>query len=127
MDRSAFYNPAISAIKTRAKTPQSGLPNSVNKLSLGFQSLNIDFDLPPVFKKIKKLGKGAYGKVMHIVHVPTNREYACKRFEWVCVDDQRARRLIRELNILKELDHPCLNKIKCILPPWTMESKKDEA
>ena len=35
-----------------------------NKLSLGFQNLNTDFALPADFQKIKKLGKGAYGKVM---------------------------------------------------------------
>jgi hypothetical protein len=31
---------------------------------LDFEELNQDFNLPPEFKKIKKLGAGAYGKVM---------------------------------------------------------------
>ena len=35
-----------------------------NKLSLGFYNLNADFVLPPDFKLVKKLGKGAYGQVM---------------------------------------------------------------
>ena len=73
--------------------------------------------MPPDFIKVKKLGKGAYGKVMHIAHKPSGREYACKRFEHCFTDDQRARRLVREVRILKALDHPCCNKLKAILPP----------
>lgn len=87
------------------------------KLSLGFQNLNTDFALPADFQKIKKLGKGAYGKVMQIIHLPTGREYACKRFEYVFDDDQRARRLLREMTILKNMVHPCCNRLLCVIPP----------
>lgn len=31
---------------------------------MSFDDLNADFKLPLTFKKIKKLGAGAYGKVM---------------------------------------------------------------
>ena len=58
-----------------------------NKVTLGFEDLNADFALPRDFTKIKKLGKGAYGKVMSIIHTPSQREYACKRFEHVFYDD----------------------------------------
>ena len=57
-----------------------------NKLSLGFYNLNADFALPPDFKLVKKLGKGAYGQVMQIIHLPSQREYACKRYEHVYSD-----------------------------------------
>ena len=57
-----------------------------NKLSLGFYNLNADFALPPDFKLVKKLGKGAYGQVMQILHLPSQREYACKRYEHVYSD-----------------------------------------
>jgi mitogen-activated protein kinase 1/3 len=66
---------------------------------------------------VKKLGKGAYGKVMEVIHLPSGRQYACKRFESVFVNDQRARRLLREITILKHLQHPCLNKMICVLTP----------
>ena len=52
-----------------------------NKLSLGFFNLNSDFQLPKNFKLVKKLGKGAYGHVMQILHMESQREYACKRYE----------------------------------------------
>lgn len=45
--------------------------NSGVKLQVGFQNLNSDFILPEEFSKVKKLGKGAYGSVMHVVHKPT--------------------------------------------------------
>jgi len=86
-------------------------------LSLGFSSLNEDFSLPEEWQLVKKLGKGAYGKVMEVIHIPTGRQYACKRFEHVFVNDQRARRLLREISILKRLSHPCLNKMICVLTP----------
>ena len=87
------------------------------KLGVGFQMLNQDFHMPPEFTKVKKLGKGAYGKVMHVTHKNSGRDYACKRFENVFADEQRARRLIREVKILQSLEHPCCNKLKCIVPP----------
>ena len=50
-------------------------------------SLNKDFEMPEGFKKIKKLGQGVYGKVMHVLHLPTGGEFACKRFEHVFGDE----------------------------------------
>jgi serine/threonine protein kinase len=102
--------------KTILKKNSSTLSGN-QKLNLGFQNLNTDFRLPEDFQLMKKLGKGAYGKVMHIMHRPTMREYACKRFEFVFDDKQRARRLLREISILSKLVHPCTNRLLCILPP----------
>jgi hypothetical protein len=52
-----------------------------HQVKLGFYNLNADFVLPKDFRLVKKLGAGAYGKVMQILHLPSGREYACKRFE----------------------------------------------
>ena len=54
---------------------------------------------------------------MEVIHTPSERQYACKRFEHVFVNDQRARRLLREMTILKRLSHPCINKLICVLTP----------
>lgn len=90
-------------------------------VKFGFADLNADFMLPKDFQKIKKLGQGAYGKVMQIIHLPSGREYACKRFEHVFFDDQRARRLLREMKILSSLKHPCCNKLLCVLAPESIQ------
>ena len=96
-----------------------------NKLSLGFYNLNSDFELPPQFNLMKKLGKGAYGRVMQILHLDSQREYACKRYEHVFSDEQRARRLLREMAILEKMTHPCCNRLLCVIPPGDVVNDKD--
>jgi serine/threonine protein kinase len=91
------------------------------QLRFGFNNLNADFLLPKDFRLVKKLGSGAFGKVMQILHVPTGREYACKRFEDVFDSELRAKRLLREINIIKLLNHPCINKLKCVIPPELLQ------
>ena len=57
--------------KTNNPSPESfgaGL-----KLAVGFQNLNTDFILPNGFTKVKKLGKGVYGKVMQVIHMETQK------------------------------------------------------
>ena len=73
--------------------------------------------LPEEFRKIKKLGAGVYGKVMQVYHIPSKRTFAVKRFEEIFSRELRAKRLLRELTILKSVKHPCLNKLKQIIPP----------
>ena len=92
---------------------------------LAFDELNEDFKVPPEFKKIKKLGKGAYGKVMQVTHVPSKKNYACKGFEQVFSNDLRAKRLLREIHILKSVKHPCVNKLKCVFKPDDQENFSD--
>ena len=91
---------------------------------MGFRNNEDDFKLPHEFQKIKKLGQGAYGKVMQIIHLPTGREYGCKRFEYIFHDQQRARKLLRELRILKNLKHPCCNQLLCVIEPESIRSSK---
>ena len=99
--------------------------SGTNKLSLGFYNLNSDFSLPSEFNLVKKLGKGAYGRVMQILHMESQREYACKRYEHVFSDTQRARRLLREMTILKKMSHPCCNQLLCVIPPGNIIGDKD--
>lgn len=54
---------------------------------------------------------------MEVLHLPTRKKYAVKRFEEVFSRELRAKRLLRELNILKSVKHNCLNKLKCVIPP----------
>ena len=78
---------------------------------LAFEDLNEDFKVTDDYRKVKKLGKGAYGKVMQVTHIPTKKQFAVKRYEEVFSNDLRAKRLIRELSILKSVKHPCVNKL----------------
>jgi serine/threonine protein kinase len=75
----------VSARVGRESEPDEEI--MAQQLSLGFADLNEDFSLPEEWQLVKKLGKGAYGKVMEVIHQPTGRQYACKRFEHVFVND----------------------------------------
>lgn len=105
-DKPSFFNTAKLKTDEPLKKQESG-----GMFKLDFEELNQDFRLPEEFKKIKKLGTGAYGKVMQVYHNPTKKNYAVKRFEEVFSRELRAKRLLRELNILKSVKHPCLNKL----------------
>jgi serine/threonine protein kinase len=99
---------------------------AVGTFKLAFEDLNADFHVPEtIFRKIKKLGKGAYGKVMQVVHLPSKKNYAMKRFEQVFSNDLRAKRLIRELSILKSVKHQCVNKLKCVIKPENLGTFDD--
>jgi mitogen-activated protein kinase 1/3 len=81
--------------------------------------------MPNTFKTIKKLGKGAYGKVMEVMHVETQQKFAVKRFEEIFSKELRAKRLLRELCILRNVKHPCLNKLKSVIPPLDYNNFND--
>ena len=55
--------------------------------------------------------------MMELEYTPLREQFACKRFENIFGDDQRGSRLLRELAILKEVKHCCLNRLVCIFPP----------
>lgn len=110
----------------KAEEPQASPVKAVGAFKLAFEDLNADFHVPEtIFRKIKKLGKGAYGKVMQVVHLPSKKNYAMKRFEQVFSNDLRAKRLIRELSILKSVKHPCVNKLKCVIKPENLATFDD--
>lgn len=78
--------------------------------------------MPKDFRMTKKLGTGAYGKVMEVEYLPTGKKYAIKRFEEVFSRELRAKRLLRELSILKAVKHSCLNKLKGVISPENYSS-----
>jgi serine/threonine protein kinase len=94
--------------------PEAGSPGK-SGFKLAFDDLNEDFVVPSDFRKQKKLGKGAYGKVMQVLHTPSQRTFAMKRYEEIFSNDLRAKRLIRELSILKSVRHPCVNRLHWVL------------
>lgn len=114
-----------SFLKTHSLPVPGAATQKKNGLGFSFQDLNADFIVPEQFKKIKKLGTGAYGKVMEVLHVETQQRFAVKRFEEVFSKELRAKRLLRELSILKNVKHPCLNKLKCVIPPTDYSNFND--
>lgn len=73
---------------------------------------------------IRKLGSGAYGKVMDVIYKKSGEHYAIKRFEEIFTKE-RSNRLLRELSILANVKHPCLNKLVSIIPPEDFDNFND--
>lgn len=96
---------------------KKGNQPKTNVFGLSMMDLNADFIVPETFEKLRNLGKGAYGKVMEVLHIETQQKFAVKRFDDVFSKELRARRLLREMVILKSVKHPCLNKLKAVIPP----------
>jgi mitogen-activated protein kinase 1/3 len=58
-------------IRTDEKNPPASGSPAKSGFKLTFDDLNEDFVVPRDFRKQKKLGKGAYGKVMQVLHTPS--------------------------------------------------------
>ena len=63
---------------------------------------------------------------MECTYLPINKSFAVKRFERIFSDEQRGVRLLRELTILKNADHRCLNKLVTVFP-LQLESTQTDA
>ena len=64
-----------------------------------------------IWKKIKTLGEGSFGEVYLIKSQKTQLEYALKKIE-IKSTNLNIKRIMEEVNILKELDHPNIISFK---------------
>ena len=55
------------------------------------------------YKLQKKLGSGSYGQVIRAVHLPSQRTVAIKLIENIFKDDYEAKKMIREIQIMRKL------------------------
>ena len=63
-------------------------------------------DLAPEYKVIKKIGTGAYSSVWDAVNLSTGRRVAIKKETGVFEDPVDCKRLLREIKLLRCLQHP---------------------
>ena len=69
---------------------------------------NVDGNIDQVYKKIKLLGEGSYGKVWLVRNEILKKEFALKIIKIRKNDDNK---ILNEIKILKRLDHPLILKI----------------
>lgn len=77
----------------------------------------IDWEVGPNYQIIKQIGSGSYGMVCEARHVPTNEKVAIKQMTKIFDDLIDCKRLLREIVILKYLNHPNVVKLREILLP----------
>ncbi|CAG9312245.1 unnamed protein product [Blepharisma stoltei] len=82
----------------------------------------IDWDVGPNYQIIKQLGSGSYGMVCEARHVPTGQRVAIKQMTKIFDDLIDCKRLLREVSILKHLNHPNIVKMREILLPKNLQT-----
>ena len=65
----------------------------------------------------KIIGIGSYGSVCRAIQRSTGRKVAIKRMQNIFDDEIDCKRILREITLLRKLDHPQLVKVLDILEP----------
>lgn len=63
------------------------------------------------YEIVSQIGKGGYSKVFEVRNKTTNAIRACKYISKVKMNEKTLKRTLREINMLKKLDHPNIIKL----------------
>ncbi|MEW5310096.1 MAG: hypothetical protein WDW38_001926 [Sanguina aurantia] len=83
------------------------------------------FECPAKYLPIKPIGKGAYGVVCSARHAGTNEKVAIKKITNAFDNAVDAKRTLREIKLLRHLNHENVIQIKDVIPPLLRSSFKD--
>jgi hypothetical protein len=82
--------PEKEEAKEESVDSDEGSPDvKLTGFNLNLTELDPDFVVPPVLRKDRKIGTGAYGKVYKVTHRPTEVPFAVKRFEGLFIKEMR--------------------------------------
>lgn len=86
------------------------------------QSLNMtgqfaDWEVGADYECIKVLGQGSYGAVCSATHKPTGKKVAIKKMDGVFEDEIDCKRILREVDLLRKLQHPYVIRIFDVIEP----------
>mmetsp|Transcript_42867 Transcript_42867/g.41193 ORF Transcript_42867/g.41193 Transcript_42867/m.41193 type:complete len:124 (+) Transcript_42867:46-417(+) len=85
------------------------------------KSLNLgqfaDWEVGEEYECVKLLGQGSYGAVCSAIHKPTNKKVAIKKMDGVFEDEVDCKRILREIDLLRKLNHPYVVNIVDVLEP----------
>jgi len=81
------------------------------------ENLFKDWDLQNKYTPDKLIGQGSYGTVCRAKSVATGELVAIKRIHNIFNDGVDCKRILREIAILRRLNHECIVKVKEILMP----------
>jgi len=89
---------------------------SVPKLSALPKSFQ-DWEVGPGYEIVKQIGSGSYGYVVEAIQKSTGKKVAIKRLNKIFEDVVDCKRILREVVLLRKLNHPHLVNIIEILEP----------
>lgn len=81
-----------------------------------------DWEVGKDYECIKVLGQGSYGAVASAVHKPTGKKVAIKKMTGVFEDDIDCKRILREIYLLKQLNHNFVVKLFDVIEPKDLAS-----
>lgn len=85
------------------------------------KSLNVgqfaDWEVGEDYECVKLLGQGSYGAVCSAIHKPSGKKVAIKKMDGVFEDEVDCKRILREVNLLRKLNHPYVVNIIDVLEP----------
>lgn len=76
----------------------------------------------PDYQCIKLLGKGGYGFVAEAVHLPSGKHVAIKKMDEVFCNRSHARRILREITLLRRLKNRAVVDVIEVLEPSDPEN-----
>jgi len=98
--------------KSNSKINENKYKSEKEKLLSPDEILSQEFsELKSKYKIIKFLGKGSYGCVCKAINLKNNREVAIKKYLNIFRDQIDCKRILREISIFRQLNHP--NIVKC--------------
>lgn len=77
------------------------------------------------YTEVKLIGSGAYAVVARARDTKTGRLVAIKRIAEVFYDAQEAKKVLREIRLLRDFHHPNVISLTALIPPMSMEEFDD--
>lgn len=109
--KSAFPADAEDQVFKFDMTPPSAVSVGRNGAALFSSPSSAEVKVLHDYRLEKTIGEGAFGKVKLAVHLPTKQSVAIKVVEKSNLQYDAAERLVREVFVLKLLQHPHINRL----------------
>ncbi|CAI5730662.1 unnamed protein product [Hyaloperonospora brassicae] len=90
-----------------------------------FMTSNTKFEIPVSFEYVKTIGSGAYGVVISATDSKTGKTVAVKNIQRAFDDLTDAKRIVREIKLMRHLNHKCVLGVEDIFEPVALAKFED--
>jgi mitogen-activated protein kinase 1/3 len=90
-----------------------------------FMTSNTRFEIPSSFEYVKTIGSGAYGVVISATDSNTGKTVAIKNIQRAFDDLTDAKRIVREIKLMRHLNHKCVLGVEDIFEPVALAKFED--
>jgi hypothetical protein len=108
----AFMTPSTCSVM-REDSEHTGLTRRMSSHRIKGKEFIVD----DRYECLKPIGQGAYGMVVSCMDTRTGKQVAIKKVSQVFEDTQDARRILRELRLMRSISHPNILSLKDVMEP----------